>query len=154
MEISAETQKATVLAANAKINLSLAVTGKAPNGYHTIDTVILPITLSDTVCVALADTVTVCYTDGRVYPDDVAYKTAKAICKRFGLSGVSVRIDKRIPEGAGLGGSSADAAAYEQITPSRGFRHHIAIAQRQKTVKLRAALKIGHCTCAFTDDMD
>lgn len=111
MEISAETQKATILAAYAKINLSLAVTGKAPNGYHTIDTVILPITLSDTVCVALADTVTVCYTDGRVYPDDVAYKTAKAICKRFGLSGISVRIDKRIPEGAGLGGSSADAAA-------------------------------------------
>jgi len=93
----------------AKVNLALNITGVKGN-LHLIDTVIVPIGLADTVKVSPSDEFSVCYHDGRSYLNDTAYKTAELLSKTYKTSAVSVNIVKRIPEGKGLGGSSADAA--------------------------------------------
>lgn len=107
---------AAIIEARAKINLCLNITGVS-GGMHLIDTVIAPIGLCDTVTVKVSDTIRVAYTDGRRYQNDTALKAAKLICGAYGLKGADILIEKRIPEGAGMGGSSADAAGV-----ARGIR--------------------------------
>ncbi|MBR1746978.1 MAG: hypothetical protein IJ735_02060 [Clostridia bacterium] len=99
--------------ARAKINFVLNV-GKKRGARHELDTVIVPIDLFDTVSLtARTDGEVVIRYDGisDKYPHDPAKDLAKAIVKRYGLPGVSVDVQKRVPEGAGLGGSSTDAGA-------------------------------------------
>jgi 4-diphosphocytidyl-2-C-methyl-D-erythritol kinase len=100
-----------------KINLFLEITGTLPNGYHKLNTVMHTFLPGDTVTVELAP-----HTDIRVtcsrpgIPRDsgnIAYKTAEAFFAVMGISrrGLSINIEKLIPQEAGLGGGSADAAA-------------------------------------------
>lgn len=99
--------------ARAKINLFLKITGRREN-MHVLDTVMTPIDLFDTVIIKRTfDDEARVYYDGKesAYPSDTALKAARLIRKRYNLGGVRIDITKRIPEGAGLGGSSADAAA-------------------------------------------
>lgn len=96
----------------AKLNLTLNVLGRR-DGYHVIDSVVTSADVFDTVEVsARADSgvfVTGC---GNIpFADNTAYKTACGFIERFSTSGVDVKIEKGIPMGAGMGGSSADAAA-------------------------------------------
>ncbi len=100
---------AVAVKARAKVNLALNITGKRGE-MHLIDTVIVPIGLEDTVTVSQSDAFSVAYMDGRTYDKDIALKAAKLISEQFGTPPVRAEIDKRIPEGKGLGGSSADAA--------------------------------------------
>jgi 4-diphosphocytidyl-2-C-methyl-D-erythritol kinase len=98
----------------AKINLDLRVLGKRPDGYHELRTIFQTISLADTIDIA--------FTPGR--------KTAIELEDSLGISGnlmvaaakmamdamraagrVDMRLRKRIPMGAGLGGGSSDAAA-------------------------------------------
>lgn len=97
--------------ANAKINLSLSVLGKRADGYHELDTVMQSISLNDTVYIEKSDKITVeCGEFGG--EDNIAFKTAKAFFAESGINaGAAIRIEKRIPSAAGLGGGSADAAA-------------------------------------------
>ncbi len=98
---------------NAKINLALAVGGVALNGKHNLDTVMAEVSnLSDTIQVTKrADSIiNVVYTTGQQYSNDIALKMAKAIQQAYNTSGVDIAITKRIPEGCGVGGSSADAS--------------------------------------------
>lgn len=99
------------ITANAKINLSLSVLGKREDGYHELDTVMQSIDLSDTVYIEKSDKITVeCGEFGG--EDNIAFKTAKAFFAESGINaGSAIRIEKRIPSAAGLGGGSADAAA-------------------------------------------
>lgn len=103
------------LPAFAKINLFLEITGKRPDGYHDIDTVMQTVSLHDDVTVSLSGgkgIEIVC--PGVDVPDEknLAWRAAKAYLDRYGISdGISIRIEKRIPEKAGLAGGSADAAA-------------------------------------------
>ncbi|HPD02023.1 MAG TPA: hypothetical protein P5161_01635 [Eubacteriales bacterium] len=95
----------------AKINLTLSVFEKCGN-LHKIDGVMSSVDLYDTVRVILRgdDKVTVsCSVE--LSGENTAKRAAEAVKSRFGTGGVDIIIKKSIPVGAGLGGSSADAAA-------------------------------------------
>lgn len=104
--------------AYAKLNLYLDVTGKRPDGFHNIKSVMQTVTLSDTVTVnaKLADysCVTVEMVNSDIPADErnLAYLAAESFLEETGISAaVTVRVEKRIPDRAGLGGGSADCAA-------------------------------------------
>lgn len=99
--------------AKAKINLSLSVISSSTGKMHILDSVMAEIPLCDDLFVASRPDkdVTVSYFDGRRYPRDNVERAARAVVERYDVNGVDVMIRKHIPEGAGLGGSAADAAA-------------------------------------------
>lgn len=103
--------KVVVTKARAKLNLCLAVTGKV-GAKHALDTVIVPIDLYDTVVVTKAEKTEIFY-DGKKspYSPDIVAVTIEKLSLKYNFCGVRVEITKRIPEKAGVGGSSADAAA-------------------------------------------
>ena len=98
----------------AKINWSLDITGVREDGYHLMDMLMQPISLSDEIRLSPAPDLQLS-TDGfpRVRADrnNLAYRAADALRQRTGYTGgASIHVFKRIPVGAGLGGGSADAA--------------------------------------------
>lgn len=95
--------------ARAKVNLGLNIVG-AKGNMHLIDTIIVPIAICDTVTVYQSGNFAISYHDGRSYAQDTALKAARLISDAYGTPPVGIQITKRIPEGKGLGGSSADAA--------------------------------------------
>lgn len=97
--------------ANAKINLALSVLGKRNDGYHELDTVMQSISLCDRVYIEKSNEITVeCGEFGG--EDNIAFKTAAAFFKASGINaGANIKIEKRIPSAAGMGGGSADASA-------------------------------------------
>lgn len=101
----------------AKINLFLDVTGKRDDGYHDIVSVMMPVSLYDTVSVTREegrDELRVfCDVDVCAEQDNIAYKAAKLYFEHTGIRVQRTRIDieKRIPAQAGLAGGSTDAAA-------------------------------------------
>jgi 4-diphosphocytidyl-2-C-methyl-D-erythritol kinase len=106
------------MAAHAKVNLFLRVLGPRDDGYHEIETVLVPISLADHVSVEPADALRVSLTGplaGGVPRDDanLALRAARALAAEAGGNspGARITIDKKIPVAAGLGGGSADAAA-------------------------------------------
>ena len=101
----------------AKVNLTLDVLDKRPDGYHNLKSVMQTISIRDDVEIDV-DTgkpwLLTCDKEG--IPTDernLAWKAAKVFYARTGLttSGIEIRITKRIPTEAGLGGGSADAGA-------------------------------------------
>lgn len=100
-------------AAPAKINLGLQVTGRRPDGYHELVTVMQTLELVDDVSVETAPTVSGRPSLPDLAPDDdLALRAAHLLRRELGVtSGARVSVEKRIPAAAGLGGGSADAAA-------------------------------------------
>ncbi len=104
------------IAANAKINLTLHITGKRDDGYHTLDTMMQSIGLQDLLTLSVCDqpniTVT-CSNKELAGEGNLAYQAAKRFFKAIDQrqKGVAIHIEKHIPLSAGLGGGSADAAA-------------------------------------------
>ena len=99
--------------ANAKVNFTLEVFGKRADGYHALRSVVMPISLSDTLDIEVTD-------DGEItsdtgYADDLCVKAARvlksSVSSLLSSIGATIRVTKRIPAGGGLGGGSADAAA-------------------------------------------
>ncbi|MDR7317457.1 4-diphosphocytidyl-2-C-methyl-D-erythritol kinase [Brevibacillus nitrificans] len=102
--------------APAKINLTLDVLAKRPDGYHEVEMVMTTVDLADRVDLTLRG-------DGEItldcsasfVPDDIrnhAYKAAVLLKERYQVrEGVHLYIDKQIPVAAGLAGGSSDAAA-------------------------------------------
>jgi 4-diphosphocytidyl-2-C-methyl-D-erythritol kinase len=102
--------KSVSIAAHAKLNLSLAVVGKRDDGYHELRSVFATIALSDDVRVAAHRRLEVRNTM-RV-DDEIAARAVVALASANGHEPHAfVRIRKRIPLAAGLGGGSSDAAA-------------------------------------------
>lgn len=101
--------------AHAKLNLTLAVTG-ACGGYHTIDSLVCSVDLFDLIVLGKRkdNLVTVSMkgrgTETMPYEDNNAVRAAESYIREFGTRGVDITIYKNIPLGAGMGGSSADAA--------------------------------------------
>lgn len=108
--------------AKAKINLTLEVFGKRADGYHALRSLVVPISLADTIDVVATGDGSI--TSNSPYPDDLCIKAAKALrayAERVGCNslrplrphdfGARIAVEKRIPAGGGLGGGSADAAA-------------------------------------------
>lgn len=105
--------------AQAKINLSLRVLGKQPDGYHSIETVFLRVDLGDDVRVHIRENArTLRCGVMRDQPEsaNLAFRAAEAYATETGWPhGFEIVIKKRIPIGGGLGGGSADAAAVLRI---------------------------------------
>ena len=99
--------------AHAKINLTLEVLGKRPDGYHEIASIIQTVSLHDTLTLALADDLTLeCDTPGLATDDNLVLKAATMLRAETGASqGARIVLRKSIPVSAGLGGGSSDAAA-------------------------------------------
>lgn len=103
-----------MLRASAKVNLALEVLGKRADGYHEIATVLQAVDLFDRIAVATADTLSL-HTDDPDLPTDegnLVMRAARLLQKAAGSeTGARIRLQKRIPVAAGLGGGSSDAAA-------------------------------------------
>jgi len=103
------------LTAYAKINLSLAITGQRQDGYHTLESVMQEISLGDTLEMERIPSGILLSCSAPHLPTDernLCCKAAKAYLEHTGLTGgVRMRLIKAIPDGAGMGGGSADAAA-------------------------------------------
>lgn len=104
--------------AYAKLNLTLRVLGTRPDGYHQLRTIFQSLALYDTLTVRAAPGPFAIECDDPACPIDrsnLVWKAADRLWRRLGnrgaISGVRIRIDKRIPIQAGLGGGSSDAAA-------------------------------------------
>lgn len=101
----------------AKINLTLDVLGKRDDGYHDLKSIMQTISIRDDIEIDVGTGkpwTLECSKEG--IPTDarnLAWKAAKIYCARTGKdpNGLAIRITKRIPSEAGLGGGSADAAA-------------------------------------------
>lgn len=99
--------------APAKVNLFLAVGSVRPDGYHEVTTVLHAIELCDTITIEPAEELSlVCEPDlGIPAEDNLAYRAAVLLARELGREPrVALRLAKRVPHGAGLGGGSSDAA--------------------------------------------
>jgi len=101
--------------APAKINLYLAVGARRSDGLHEVETVMQSVSLADELIVDPAGVVSFDVEPAGAAPEDdsnLVVKAVRAIAGAAGRSeGAAIRLLKRIPSGAGLGGGSADAAA-------------------------------------------
>jgi 4-diphosphocytidyl-2-C-methyl-D-erythritol kinase len=110
--------------APAKINLYLRIVGRRVDGYHLLDSLMVPVSLYDEILIeawsvergaksGASGIIVTC--DDPAVPDDetnLAYKAAALLCKEAGVQAkITIDLRKRIPSGAGLGGGSSDAAA-------------------------------------------
>jgi 4-diphosphocytidyl-2-C-methyl-D-erythritol kinase len=102
--------------APAKINLSLDVLHKRPDGYHEVKMVMTTIDLADRIeLIPQKDDTIQIISQNRFVPDDhrnLAYQAAKLLKDTFAIKqGIAISIKKNIPVAAGLAGGSSDAAA-------------------------------------------
>ena len=101
----------------AKINLTLDVLGKRPDGYHDLQSVMQTISIRDDVEVEVGTgqpwTLSCDREDMPQDGTNLAWKAAQVFCQaaKRDPEGLAIRIAKRIPTQAGLGGGSADAGA-------------------------------------------
>ncbi|MGH2729323.1 MAG: 4-(cytidine 5'-diphospho)-2-C-methyl-D-erythritol kinase, partial [Actinomycetota bacterium] len=98
--------------AHAKLNLYLRVLSRRRDGYHEIVTILHGIDLADDLEVADGRTGEINLVADRDLEPNLVVVAARRLMTRIeGGAGASIRLTKRIPVGAGLGGGSADAAA-------------------------------------------
>lgn len=109
--------------APAKINLTLAVVGRRPDGFHDLHSVFVPLSLADRLSLAPGpptgvDSLHVDGPDTGPREDDLVLRAIAAARAAVGTGPgrpatppLAARLEKRIPVGAGLGGGSSDAAA-------------------------------------------
>jgi len=100
---------------NAKINLGLNILRKREDGFHDIQTIMVPITFSDILEIVPSENNGLEYShSGIEVPGDphtnLCWKAYKLFNGRYPVSGVKIHLHKVIPPGSGLGGGSADAA--------------------------------------------
>lgn len=99
--------RTVTLAAPAKLTLSLRITGLRADGYHLLDAEMVTLDLADLLTFSEGDGIELVgaapdVPDG---PDNLVARALRSVGRN-----ACVRLDKRIPSGAGLGGGSADAA--------------------------------------------
>lgn len=97
---------------DAKINLGLNVLRKREDGYHDLETLFVPCrTFRDELEVEESDRFSIEINPCSWDPDDdLTVRAYRMLQDEFGLPPVSIRLEKNIPVGAGLGGGSSDAA--------------------------------------------
>lgn len=104
-----ETTVTTQAFSPAKINLYLRIVGKRPDGYHELETVMLPLDFGDTMTFEPRPTgIALECSDPRLPVDDRNLVVRAA--KLFGTRGAKITLQKRTPLAAGLGGGSSNAA--------------------------------------------
>jgi 4-diphosphocytidyl-2-C-methyl-D-erythritol kinase len=102
--------------APAKINLSLRVLGRRSDGFHEIETLIVPISLCDEIKIERSGNQEIAFRcDDLSVPkgeDNIVVRGANLFFQETKITGgISIVLKKRIPHGAGLGGGSSDAAS-------------------------------------------
>ena len=96
---------------NAKVNLGLNVVRKRSDGYHDIETLLLPVPgLCDVLEIVHADSFRMYVYGAEIDGENLCQKAWRLLSDRFGIAPVEIHLQKKIPMGAGLGGGSADAA--------------------------------------------
>ena len=100
----------------AKLNISLKITGVS-NGYHDLDSVVCSVDKYDLITAKKRkdDKILVSFKGKygfipKLQEETIAYKTAKAFMDGAGVKGVELTVYRNIPDGSGMGGSSADIA--------------------------------------------
>ena len=103
--------------APAKINLYLDILKRRADGYHEVEMIMQTVSLSDVVTIRKTADCTISLTCTNKVTDRLQDNTAYIAAEKFfahtkiGSPGVNISLQKKIPEGAGLAGGSADAAA-------------------------------------------
>lgn len=118
--------RSALVRAPAKVNLSLRVLRRRPDGYHDLDSLMFAVSLYDTLRITAtpsARTSVSCSVSGpeRVAggATNLAARAAAAVLEELGEGArVALQVRKEIPAGAGLGGGSSDAAAVLRVLPS------------------------------------
>ena len=103
-----------VEAAQAKLNLSLAITGRRADGFHELVSLVAPVALADTLTLDVGRPLGLTCDDAALPVDgtNLVLKAAAAYARhRPSAPTGHFHLTKRVPHGAGLGGGSADAAA-------------------------------------------
>lgn len=104
---------ALILPAYAKLNLTLDVTGRRPDGYHEIDSVMQTISLHDLIWIERTDCRVFDVVGPAIEGENLVLKAARELEGHVSRTlPFTIRLFKRVPMGAGLGGGSADAAAF------------------------------------------
>jgi 4-diphosphocytidyl-2-C-methyl-D-erythritol kinase len=104
---------ALILPAYAKLNLTLDVTGRRPNGYHDIDSVMQTISLHDLIWIERTDCRVFEVVGPAIAGENLVLKAARELEGHVSRElPFTIRLFKRVPLAAGLGGGSADAAAF------------------------------------------
>ncbi len=123
--------EALTMRSYAKINLSLDVLGRLPNGYHEIKTIMQTVSLHDVIRITKRDAGISVASSLKFLPTDgenLAYAAAEAFFRETKIAGgAEIYLEKHIPVGAGLAGGSGNAAAvlaglnrlYEAKLPKR-----------------------------------
>lgn len=137
------------LLAPAKINLSLDILGRRPDGYHDLRMVMQSISLYDRISLESAEKagVEVCCSESSVPCNErnTVMRAAYAFFCAAGIQpgGLLFRIEKKIPQQAGLGGGSADAAAALKLLNIK-YRTGLSIQDLQQ-IGLQAGADIPFC---------
>lgn len=121
--------------APAKVNLFLRVFDRRPDGYHELETLFQAVDLVDEVRVERGGgsvELEVRGADLGPIEDNLAYRAATRLLSEARITeGVGIRLTKRIPAGAGLGGGSSDAAAVLRcVALLFGFSHEETLVRR------------------------
>src|SRR3954469_18154357 len=105
------------LSAPAKVNLSFEIKGRRADGFHEIETLMVPISLADRLTIERAGE------DGQIHfscddpslpmgEENLVVRAANLFRDRTGIAtGLTIALEKKVPHGAGLGGGSSDAAS-------------------------------------------
>ncbi len=104
--------------AAAKVNLYLQVTGRRPDGYHVLDSLVMFVDIGDRVSVSVADRLSLEITGpfkadlDLDHDNNLVLRAARALAAEIGIEArAAVELGKHLPVAAGIGGGSADAAA-------------------------------------------
>ena len=105
-----------ILRANCKINLGLDILRRREDGFHDLETVMIPVPeVCDVVEVEKVEGVSTFEQRGLVVDCDVeqnlCMKALRLMQRLYGIGEARISLDKRVPFGAGLGGGSSDATA-------------------------------------------
>ena len=136
--------------APAKINLSLDIVGRRPDGYHLLDMVMQSVSLYDKVCLEETDSdcieVRCSESDVPCGKENTVFRAADAFFQGTNVhrqSGLLFTIQKNIPRQAGLGGGSADAAAALKLL--NRFYHTSLSGKRMREIALFAGADVPFC---------
>jgi len=126
----------------AKVNLRLEILKKRKDGYHELRTVLQKISLHDTLYFSLKEAIGISivtdHPDLPIGKSNLVYRAAQSILERSNYrGGVHIKIKKRIPLGAGLGGGSSNAA-----TTMKALNQLLGVDLSQKDL-MEMGLRIG-----------
>ena len=134
-----------------KLNLTLDILGKRPDGYHELEMVMCSVSLSDELTLTLGTGKPWAVSCDRpgipAGEDNLCWKAARVYCEAAGVDprGLTIRIEKKIPAQAGMAGGSSDAAAVLRALN----RHYRRCSDEElRTIGLQVGSDVPYCLFA------